>query len=92
MSGKDQKERELSGLLHNSFQNREAILFEKSSFYETETPFNDLSPSNQFKLRQLMDKKLFHRLELSKEQVNKFIAYVAEIKESYHYIINDTIL
>lgn len=39
-----------------------------------------------------MDKKLFHRLELSKEQVNKFIAYVAEIKESYHYIINDTIL
>lgn len=32
-----------------------------------------------------------HRLELSKEQVNKFTAYLSEIKE-YHVILNDTIL
>lgn len=60
-------------------------------FYEHETPFNNLSPSNQFKLRQLMDKKLMHRLELSKEQINKFVAYLSEIKD-YHVILNDTIL
>lgn len=66
MTGRDRKERELSGLLQNSFQNRDSILYEKSNFYEDESPFNDLSPSNQFKLRQLMDKKLLHRLELSK--------------------------
>ena len=78
-------------MLKNSFQNRESILHEKSHFYDQETPFNDLTPSNQFRLRQLMDKKLVHRLELSKEQVNNFTAYLTDIKE-YHVILNETIL
>ena len=38
-----------------------------------------------------MNKKLNHRLEISKEQVNKFIAYLYEVK-NYHVILNDTIL
>jgi hypothetical protein len=60
-------------------------------FYDKETTFADLSPSNQFKLRQLMNKKLEHRLELSKEQVNKFVEYLSEIKD-YHVILNEAIL
>lgn len=38
-----------------------------------------------------MNKKLEHRLELSKEQVNKFTDYLNEIKD-YHVILNETIL
>lgn len=38
-----------------------------------------------------MNKKLNHRLEISKEQVNKFISYLYEVK-NYHVILNDTIL
>lgn len=38
-----------------------------------------------------MNKKLNHRLEISKEQVNKFISYLEEVK-NYHVILNDTIL
>ncbi len=38
-----------------------------------------------------MNHKLEHRLELSKEQVNKFIEYLGEIKD-YHVILNDPIL
>lgn len=38
-----------------------------------------------------MNKKLNHRLEISKEQVNKFISYLNDIK-NYHVILNDTIL
>jgi hypothetical protein len=60
-------------------------------FYESENTFNDLSPSKQFQLRKVMNKKLNHRLEISKEQVNKFIAYLYEIK-NYHVILNDTLL
>ena len=64
---------------------------EKSHFYDSETPFKDLTPSNQYKLRQLMDKKLLRRLELSREQINNFNEYLIEIKE-YHVILNSTIL
>lgn len=81
----------MAGLLKNSFQNRDSILSEKSFFYDQETSFADLTPANQFKLRQLMNKKLEHRLELSKEQVNKFTEYLNEIKD-YHVILNETIL
>lgn len=38
-----------------------------------------------------MNKKLNHRLEISKEQVNKFISYLYEIK-NYHVILNETVL
>jgi hypothetical protein len=38
-----------------------------------------------------MNKKLNHRLEISKEQINKFTSYLYEIK-SYHVILNETIL
>ena len=38
-----------------------------------------------------MNKKLNHRLEISKEQVNKFTSYLYEVK-NYHVILNDTIL
>jgi hypothetical protein len=34
-----------------------------------------------------MDKKLMHRLELSKDQISKFVAYLSEIKD-YHVILN----
>jgi hypothetical protein len=59
---KDRKELELNGLLKNSFQNRDSILREKELFYESENPFNDLSPSKQFQLRKVMNQKLNHRL------------------------------
>lgn len=77
--------------MKNSYQNRDSILSEKSFFYDQETTFADMSPKNQFKLRQLMNKKLEHRLELSKEQVNKFVEFLNEIKE-YHVIFNEAIL
>ncbi len=38
-----------------------------------------------------MNQKLNHRLEISKEQVNKFVAYLQEVKD-YHVILNDTVL
>lgn len=60
-------------------------------FYESENTFNDLSPSKQFQLRKVMNKKLDHRLEISKEQVNKFISYLYEVK-NYHVVLNETIL
>lgn len=50
-----------------------------------------MSPSKQFQLRKVMNKKLNHRLEISKEQVNKFTSYLFEVKD-YHVILNDTIL
>lgn len=46
-------------------------------FYEEEKPFDNLSPSKQFQLRKVMNKKLNHRLEISKEQVNKFIRFLS---------------
>ena len=88
---KQRKEYELTGLLKNSFQNRESILSEKSSFYENENPFNELSPSKQFQLRKVMNQKLNRRLEISKEQVNKFISYLYEVKD-YHVVLNSAIL
>ena len=56
------KENELTGLLKNSFQNRDSILREKEVFYESENQFNDLSPSKQFQLRKVMNQKLNIRL------------------------------
>jgi hypothetical protein len=38
-----------------------------------------------------MNKKLNHRLEISKEQINKFVDYLYEVK-NYHVILNETIL
>ena len=38
-----------------------------------------------------MDKKLVHRLELSREQINSFVHYLYEVKD-YHLILNETIL
>lgn len=73
---KNKKQYELTGLLKNSFQNRDNILKEKEVFYESENTFNDLSPSKQFQLRKVMNKKLNHRLQISKQQVNKFIEYL----------------
>lgn len=88
---KNKKQYQLNGLLKNSFQNRDNILKQKEVFYESQNPFNDLSPSKQFQLRKVMNKKLNHRLEISKEQVNKFVAYLYEIK-NYHVVLNDTVL
>ena len=85
------KEFELTGLLKNSYQNRDTILREKEILYESESTFNELSPSKQFQLRKVMNQKLNHRLEISKEQVNKFISYLYEVK-NYHVILNETIL
>ena len=90
-TGREKKEHELSGLLKNSYQNRDLILKEKSNFYDQETPFKDLTPSNQFHIRQTMDKKLLLRLELSKEQVNNFIEFLTVIKD-YHMVLNETLL
>ena len=88
---RSKKEFELTGLLKNSYQNRDTILREKEVFYESESTFNELSPSKQFQLRKVMNRKLNHRLEISKEQVNKFISYLYEVK-NYHVILNETIL
>ena len=63
---KERKEYELTGLLKNSFQNRDSILREKEAFYESENPFSELSSSKQFQLRKVMNKKLNHRLEISR--------------------------
>ena len=52
----------------------------------------NLSPSNQMKLRHQMDKKLTHRLELSKDQVKKFIELMMFIREKYDVIFNETML
>jgi hypothetical protein len=79
-NGKDRKEEELEDLIKNSFQNRDSILSEKANFYEQESPLSNLNPCNQFRLRHLMDRKLLHRLELSKGQIHKFVAYLSEIK------------
>lgn len=64
---------------------------EKSSFYSQQNKLSDLSSSSQFKLRQLMARRLQHRLELSKDQVQNFISFLSEIKE-YYVILNETIL
>jgi hypothetical protein len=71
----------LTSLLKNSYQNRRDTLLDKSSFYDDKMSYHDLSPESQFRLRRVMNKKLSHRLELSKEQVHNFVAYLYEIKE-----------
>ena len=38
-----------------------------------------------------MDKRLAHRLEISREQINKFVGYLYELKNC-HIILNPTIL
>ena len=38
-----------------------------------------------------MNQKLNHRLEISKEQVNKFVSYLQEVRD-YHVILNETVL
>lgn len=56
-------------------------MLDKSTYYDEKISFHDLSPQSQFQLRLVMNQKLSHRLELSKEQVHNFVAYLHEIKE-----------
>lgn len=66
-------------------------MLDKSNFYSDKISFHDLSPESQFRLRKVMNKKLSHRLELSKEQVHNFVNYLYEIKED-HVIISETVI
>ena len=78
-------------MLKNSYQNRKDTLLDKSNFYGDKISYHDLSPESQFRLRKVMNRKLSHRFELSKEQVHNFVDYLHEIKED-HIIISDTVI
>lgn len=66
-------------------------MLDKSNFYDDKISFHDLSPESQFRLRRVMNRKLSHRLELSKEQVHNFVAYLREIRDD-HIIISDQVI